>query len=354
MLLLKRNGLVFLCKIIFPVAVISNILYILSAITGVAYLPDVNIITQKLPGDLEVFRVFGGTFFGDMFLLGFIYYWITVRFRLYQLFFAILFIIPHILAFGRGAWAAYIFTFLVIVVINFLQKRKIRILIRQAFIFAILAFAIIFSFMKFIPNSDYYADALEARLLQGGDDVQYNEGTYGVRVLLQNNDLLQLWLKNNLIVGIGMHPMWVYKPESLEEQKCYSAFSDVTWPAVLAAYGIIGFILAGIFQFYYIKTTFKLILASGKPNINTLFLVLLFAKLIFDTFISFSYCLFSFGLLGISSVLCLQIAILVLTYENKINYDAQNTPKSEIELAYNKRKYYYSSYKTYKLRDYTR
>lgn len=67
MLLVKRNGFNFLIKIIFPVAIISNLLYIITALTGIPFLPDVSIVKQRLPGDIEVFRVFGGTFFGELF-----------------------------------------------------------------------------------------------------------------------------------------------------------------------------------------------------------------------------------------------------------------------------------------------
>src|SRR5438046_10556565 len=93
-LLYQRIGVLFLIKIFFPVAVISNILYILSALTGIPFMPDTSIITQTLPGGIEIFRVYGGTFYGDLFYLGFIYFWITKRFRAWQIFPVILFIIP--------------------------------------------------------------------------------------------------------------------------------------------------------------------------------------------------------------------------------------------------------------------
>src|SRR5207253_2042387 len=105
LLLYKRNGLGFFIKILFPVAIISNVLYILTALTGIAFLPDITIISQRLPGEIVVYRVYGGTFFGEMFFLGFVYMWITRKFRFWQLFLVLLFLLPHILAFGRAAWA---------------------------------------------------------------------------------------------------------------------------------------------------------------------------------------------------------------------------------------------------------
>src|SRR5207249_1672205 len=94
LLLFQRNGLPFLIKLIMPVAIISNLLYILSALTGIPFLPDISISLQFITADIQVFRVYGGTFFGETFFLGFIYLWITKKFRVYQLFLTILFIIP--------------------------------------------------------------------------------------------------------------------------------------------------------------------------------------------------------------------------------------------------------------------
>ncbi len=181
LLLFQRNGIGFLFRLIFPVAVVSSILYILTALTGTAFLPDVMIITQILPGDLEVYRVYGGTFFGESFLMGFIYLWITKRFKLYQLFFVVLFMLPHILAFGRGAWVRFVFSILLLFFLNSIKHKNFKTLFRQAAILAVLCGALTFSFIKFIPDSDYYLDALSARILQGQEDVEYNEGTYGER-----------------------------------------------------------------------------------------------------------------------------------------------------------------------------
>ncbi len=50
LLLLKRNGLNYLVKLVIPVAIVSNILYILTALSGKPFLPGVDIVTQTLPG----------------------------------------------------------------------------------------------------------------------------------------------------------------------------------------------------------------------------------------------------------------------------------------------------------------
>ena len=84
LLLLKRGGFGFLIKLIFPVAIVSNLLYVITALTGIPFLPDVSIIRQQLPGDIEVFRVFGGTFFGELFFLGIVYFWITKLQRIFS------------------------------------------------------------------------------------------------------------------------------------------------------------------------------------------------------------------------------------------------------------------------------
>jgi hypothetical protein len=317
LLLIKRNGINFLIKIIFPVAIISNLLYVLTALTGIPFLPDVSIFKQRLPGDIEVFRVYGGTFFGELFYLGFVYYWITRKFRWWQMVLVILFIIPHILAFGRSAWAGFAFTILLMIVFNSLKKKNFKILFRQAFILVALGLFLFVSFIKFIPESDFYLDALEARLFQGQDDYKYSEGTYGTRILTQNASLLDLWSKNDLFLGIGMHPLWVVGPETKEELIYYGAFCDVVWPSILAAYGLIGFLLYGYLQIYYIYLSIKILKRAPNENLYTLLVMLLLAKLIFDLTFTSSYVLFSTGLWGFFLAMNIYIPVLVYSYEEQ-------------------------------------
>jgi hypothetical protein len=318
LLLLQRNGFDFLIKLVFPVAILSNILYILSALTGIPFLAGVAIVKQRLSGDIEVYRVFGGTFFGDLFYLGYIYYWITKRFRLWQLGLAILFVIPHILAFGRSAWVGLIFTVLVMVLLNSLRKRQFRILVRQAILLILLSGTLILGFIQFIPESDFYIEAVKTRLLQGQNDVNYSEGTYGSRVLVQNTSLVQLWSENDIILGIGMHPMWVIRPESREEEVYYSAFCDVGWPSILAAYGIVGFGLAIIFQIYLILKCFKIIRNIPDGTIFGFLTTAFLAKLLFDTFICFSYVFVSTHLWGFFYINYF-LAVFVYNYETVKN-----------------------------------
>lgn len=350
-LLYKRNGLGFLFKLIFPVAVVSSLLYIMTALTGVAFLPDVSIITQKLPGDLEVYRVYGGTFFGEYFLTGFIYIWITKKFRFYQLFFVVLFMIPHILAFGRSAWIGFIFTIFLMIYLNYMKKKSLKTLFRQAAILAVFCGALIFSFLKFIPNSDYYIEALSARILQGQEDVEFDEGTYGERGI-QNNALVKLWLSNNPVIGIGMHPMWVYKPETQQEKLYYSAFSDVAWASVLAAYGIIGFILAISFQIYYLIKSFKILRKSTVINIHTFLLTMLFCQLLFDSFLGYSHLLVSVGLWGLGATLSFGVANFAFCEENlKLETDIEKIRNDHPKTYGMYGRYYNSAYKIYKLKD---
>lgn len=316
MLLLKRGGFKFLIKLIFPVAVISNVLYLLTALTGIPFLPDVSIIRQRLPGDIEVFRVFGGTFYGELFFLGIVYYWITKRFRLWQIGFVILFLFPHVLAFGRLAWFGFAFTIILMIFLNSLNKRNYKILFRQAIIIFISGFILIFAFIKLMPESDFYVDALNARIFQAEDDVKYSEGTYGTRVIMQNSALVSLWQKSNIFIGVGMHPMWVVGPDSKEEMIYYSAFCDVTWPGVLAAYGLIGVALALAIQFYYMFLAYKVIKVSKEITIYTFIITCLLAKLFFDFTVGFSYILFSVGLWGLFQMLNVYIPVLIYCYED--------------------------------------
>jgi hypothetical protein len=321
LLLFKRNGWGFLLRLIFPVAIISNILYILSALTGIAFIPDVSIVTQSLPGGISVFRVYGGTFYGEFFMLGIIYLWITKKFKFWQIFVVMLFAAPQVLAFGRNAWIFYVFVILVFVIINALKKNKFRLLARQAVLLGLILLAFIICFIEFIPDSDYYIDALGARIFQGKEDVQYNEGTYGTRVIFQNNSLVKLWSNNNVLIGIGMHPMWVVQPESFEEQVYYNAFCDVGWPGVLAAYGLIGFGLAIYFQIYYIIVSWKTLKKMRKSNVQAFFVAFAFANMIFATFINYSVSFISIGLWGLGYIMSFLIAVLVFYYEEQKKLD---------------------------------
>lgn len=315
MLLVSRNGFPFLIKIIFPVAIISNILYIITALTGIPFLPDVSIIKQQLPGNIEVFRVYGGTFFGELFFLGIIYFWITKRFKAWQMGLVVIFIIPHILAFGRMAWVSFVFTILMMILVNSLSKRNYQLLLRQAILLIIMGISITFAFIKFIPESDFYIDALNARIFQGSEDVQHDEGTYGTRVVSQNGACIALWMNSNIFLGIGFHPMWVVAPSTREETLIYSAFSDVAWPSVLAAYGLIGFVLSLIIQFYYMFLSFKIIKRSPNVNLYTFIIILLFSKLVFDSTIGFSFVFLSTGLWGFFTGLNIYIPVFIYMYE---------------------------------------
>ena len=301
MLLLKRKGLPYLAKLILPVAIVSNILYILSAVTGMAFLPSIGIEKQNLPGGLEVYRVFGGTFFGELFFLGFIFRWITDRFRLYELFLVILFVVPHILAFGRSAWAFFSMTILIMFVWNSLRKREFKIAVRQVILIAVLGITVFYAFTKFVPRSDYLTEAITARIEQGEEDYTHQEGTYGSR-LASVDALIQLWLNSNVVFGIGMHPLWVVKAVTVEESQYAWGFSDVGWAGVLAAYGAVGFLLSLIFQLYFIRSTFNILRRTKLNDLNTFLVLVFFSKLIFDMVISYSTVFFTCGLWGFCTV----------------------------------------------------
>jgi len=316
LLLHKRKGFTFLIKLFFPLAIISNLLYVLTALTGIPFLPDVSIIVQQLPGDIQVYRVYGGTFYGELFFLGIIYYWITKKFRFWQMGLVALFVIPHVLAFGRLAWVGFVFTILLMILLNSLNKRNYHLLLRQAVILIIMGVSLTYAFIKFIPESDFYVEALNARIFQGQEDVKHNEGTYGTRVIMQNNALVSLWLNSDIFLGVGMHPLWVVGPESKEEIIYYGAFCDVTWPGVLAAYGLIGFAIALVIQFYYMFITFKIVRNTKQVTIYTFMLTLLLAKLLFDVTVGFSYVFLSTGLWGLFYMLNIYVPVLVYTYED--------------------------------------
>lgn len=316
LLLLKRRAFGYLIKLILPVAIISNVLYIMSAVTGIAFLPDIGISEQNLPGGLKVFRVYGGTFYGELFFLGFIYNWMTKKFRFYQLLLAILFIIPHILAFGRSAWVYFALTIAIMMFWYALKKKEFRLALRQIIVVSILGVGLVYAFIKFVPQSDYLFQAIEARVTQGQDDLKYGEGTYGSR-LANIGALLTLWQNNNIFFGIGMHPLWVVKPVTVEENIYAWGFSDVGWASVLAAYGLIGFILAIAFQVYYFFTSAKLVKITPYNDILTFFVLVFVSRLFFDSIINYAYQGLSVGLWGFwSTAIYVSVFVYKLEYPN--------------------------------------
>ncbi len=313
LLLIQRKAMGYLIKLFLPVAIVSNVLYIMSAVTGIAFLPDIGISEQNLPGGLKVFRVFGGTFYGELFFLGFIYTWITKKFRFYQVFLAVLFILPHILAFGRSAWVYFALTITIMMIWYAIKKREFRLALRQIVVLSLLGITLVYAFIKLVPESDYLFSAIEARISQGQDDLKYKEGTYGSR-LANIGALLTLWQNSNIFVGIGMHPLWVLKPVTVEENIYAWGFSDVGWASVLTAYGLIGFILAILYQLYYLLITIKILKYSPHNDILVFFVLILFSRLFFDSIINYAYEGLSVGLWGFWST-TFYIAALTYKYE---------------------------------------
>lgn len=315
LLLLKRKALPYLIKLILPVAIIANILYIISAVTGVALMPDIGVEKANIPGGFKVYRVFGGTFFGEYFFLAFVFQWITDKFKLWQLPLALLFITPHILAFGRSAWIFFSFCILLMFIWNFLRNKEFKIIFRQGIILVLFVLLSIYMFTKFVPQSDYLTDAISARIIQGQEDFENKSGTYGTR-LANIEALLGLWQNNNIFFGIGMHPMWVLGPETTNETIYAWGFSDVRWASVLAAYGLVGFVLAVLFQIIYGILSGKILIKTKSRSIYTFFTLSLFSMLLFDTFVNYSYNFVSLGLWGFTTMLgfCTAVTIYKSVY----------------------------------------
>jgi hypothetical protein len=314
LLLLKRKGFGYLVRLILPVAIVSNVLYILSAVTGVAFLPDVDIAQQNLPGGLKVYRVFGGTFYGELFFLGFVYIWITKKFSFYQAMLAMLFITPHILAFGRNAWFYFTFSVVVMLIWNAMRKRDFRTAFRQFAIVTVFAGLLFVVFSRFIPESDVMFEAIEARVQQGESDLKYNEGTYASR-MANLTALLQLWQSGNVLFGIGMHPMWIIKPLTVEENIYAWGLSDIGWAGVLTAYGLVGFLLALIFQIYYFVKSYGICKNTRYTDILVFFALVLLIRLFFDSVISYSYKGLSTSIFGFGAI-AISIAALVYKFEH--------------------------------------
>jgi hypothetical protein len=320
LLLLKRRALGYLVKLILPVAIVSNILYIMSAVTGIAFLPDIGISEQDLPGGLKVFRVYGGTFYGELFFLGFIYNWMTKKFRVYQFILAILFIIPHILAFGRSAWIYFTITIAMMLIWYALKKKELQIAIRQVFMMSLLIGGLIYAFIQYVPSSDYFFEAIGARVEQGQDNYKYSEGTYGSR-LANIEALLTLWSNSNIFFGIGMHPLWVVRPETVEDTIYIWGFSDIGWASVLTAYGLVGFILALLYQIYNFILCLKILRRSVYSDLLLFFVFMFLSRLFFDSVINYSYMGLSVGLWGFWST---TFYVAALTYKFEYPNDEFN------------------------------
>jgi hypothetical protein len=292
-----------------PVAVLSNVLYILSYITGVSLMPDISFEKQNLPGGLQVNRIFGGTFYGELFFLWYIFEWLTNKIRPSQIVLAVLFVMPHILAFGRAGWVYLIFNVIFMFFWNFFKKKEFKTLLKQGFVLSLFLVILIYSFIKFFPQSDYLTDAIEARVEQGQENIQNKTGTYGTR-LANSLALIELWLDGNFFFGIGMHPMIVLKPTTTQEVIYAWGFSDVRWSALLAAYGIVGFLFAVIFQIYYIIKSFLILKKTQTNSVYSYFTIIFLVSLLFDI-LNYSYNLVSVRLWGLPTILSLYTAVMV-------------------------------------------
>jgi hypothetical protein len=298
--------------------VASNILYIFSYITGVALMPGMSIVKQNLPGGMQVNRIFGGTFFGELFFLWYMFGWITDKIRPVQILLALLFVTPHILAFGRAGWAFLIFNILLMFLWNFLKKREFKILFKQGVVLTIFAGILFYAFINFFPQADYLTEAIQARVEQGQENIENLTGTYGTRIA-NSAALIELWLKSNILFGIGMHPMIVIKPETTEELLYAWGFSDVRWSAILAAYGLAGFLIMAVFQVYYAVKAIVVLKKTRSNSIYTFLTIILLSNLLFDSLINYSYNLISVRLWGLTNVFALYLA--VLAYKD-VNIDA--------------------------------
>jgi hypothetical protein len=302
----------------FPVSILANVLYILTSLTGLNFLPDVIMVPYSLPGGLQIYRVFGGTFWGEVFFLGIIFFMVTRKFKLTYLIPLVIFGLPHVLAFGRSAWTHILFDIFLIFIWNIKQKKNFKVLIRQAAVILIIGFAIIYGFNQFIPESEAISEALELRVEQGSEDYRHEQGTYGLR-LLNIKILLELWEKSNLLFGVGMHPFWVVKPVTTEEAMYSWGFSDIKWTSVLAAYGLVGFSLAIIFQIQYIFLTLKIFIKDRSNDIYLFFSILFLGNLLFDSFINYSYNLTTVTIWGIAPTAAFLIAATIYKYHNLKN-----------------------------------
>lgn len=315
LLLLKRGGLTYMIKIFLPVSIASNILYIISAVTGTVLLPSTYVIKQYLPGGFEVYRVYGGTFYGELFFLGFIYLLVAKGFKFSYLILTIFFAIPQILTFGRGTWVQLAFMIIIILIWNLLRNKSIKTIIKQLVIISVLLGGLVYSFITFIPESGNYAEALNTRVVQGQEDYKYNEGTYGAR-FVSRDILLNLWLNSNILFGIGMHPFWVEnRPQTEQEALYYWGFCDLGWSAVLAAYGLVGFLLAAIFQIYFAIINYKILKKIPTPDIYTFFVLAFISTLIFTSTFTFSFTMISLGIYGLGGVTNIYVAVTVFQYQ---------------------------------------
>jgi hypothetical protein len=313
LLLLKRGGVVYMIKIFFVPAVAANILYILTSITGVIFIPGTSISQQILPGGIVVNRVFGSTFYGEFFFFGFVYLTLTRKFRPFYLV-GILFIIPDILALGRGAWVGLSFTLTLIFVWNILKKREFKVIFKQILLIAVIIAVTIYGLIQILPDPESFFNILNLRVMQGTEDYKYSEGTYRTR--MENNvALTDLWLNTNVLFGVGMAPFWVIKPETTEETIYLWGFSDLRWSAVLAAYGLIGFLLAAAFQIYFLYLTFRTLKRARDTSIGIFFVLMMLGGLIFDTFINFTLNLISVTVYGIAYMMTFYISMLVYEHE---------------------------------------
>jgi hypothetical protein len=112
-----------------------------------------------------------------------------------------------------------------------------------------------------------------------------------------------------------MHPLWVVKAETVEENIYAWGFSDVGWAGVLAAYGLIGFLLCLYFQTSFMYFGLKILKRTKQYDLYTFFVLIFFSKLFFDCVINYSYAFFTSGLWGFGTSVFF-IAALAYKYEH--------------------------------------
>lgn len=247
----ERNLFPLLLKMIYYCSLFLSIVYILQVLAGL--LGGYNIEMEgygRLRIDIRgitVVRVWANTMGSEIF---FIYNLIKMlKYKVKPMLFihSVIFVMPTILAFGRQAWLIVLLSAVVTFFYTVRGSAK-SILFLKVSVFIGTIFLFLFIYSDY-TKTDYF-QAISYRLTMGTEDYEYGEGTYGIRAEVQTPVLLNYWAKNP-VMGFGFYPYWLEGKDWV----LYSGMTDVSAPALLAAFGVVGFSLFLILSycFFYLS-----------------------------------------------------------------------------------------------------
>ena len=247
----EKNLFPLLLKYVYYCSLFLSIVYVLQVLAGL--LGSYNIEMEgygRLVVDIRgitIVRVWANTMGSEIFFIYNLLKILREKVRPILFIHTIIFIMPTILAFGRQAWLIMLLSSVLALFYALKGTTKSVLFLKvSVFIGSIILFLFLYSDYT---KTDYF-QAINYRLTMSSEDYEYNEGTFGIRAEVQTPVLLNYWAKNP-VMGFGFYPYWLEGKDWV----LYSGMTDVSAPALLAAFGVVGFSLFLLisYSFFYIS-----------------------------------------------------------------------------------------------------